>query len=247
MSTQFLTLSGKRLAYHLTGGESPTLVFMGGFKSDMTGSKAMALEAHCRARGRRFLRFDYTGHGQSSGTFVEGTIGSWKQDALDMLDRLAGEAYVIAGSSMGAWIALLCALERKGRVRSLLGIASAPDFTERLIWDKLPKDEQDKLMREGVFHAPSCDGEEPYPITRALIEEGRRHLLLDGPIALDLPVRLIHGAHDEDVPWLHAVTLMEKLASADVRLTLVKNGGHRLSEPEHLALICEAAESLLPS
>jgi pimeloyl-ACP methyl ester carboxylesterase len=235
---------GRRLAFHLTEGRTPTVAFMGGFKSDMTGSKAMALEAFCREKGRRFLRFDYTGHGQSSGNFRDGTIGGWKQDALDMLDAKGGERIILAGSSMGAWLALLVALERKSRIAALAGIASAPDFTERLIWEKLDEKQKKELLDTGVFHAPSCYGEDPYPITRTLIEEGRNHLLLDRSIAVNVPVRLLHGTNDEDVPWQNSVLLSQRLSSPDVRLTLVKDGNHRLSEPEHLRLLCDTVESL---
>ncbi len=236
--------ASRRLAYRLTDGNGPTVAFLGGFKSDMTGAKAVALETFCRARGQRFLRFDYTGHGQSSGAFKDGTIGSWKQDALDILDALGGERIILAGSSMGAWLSLLVARERPGRVAALVGIASAPDFTERLIWEKLDTAQRQELADHGVFHAPSCYGEDPYPITRQLIEEGRNHLLLDGAIDIDIPVRLLHGTHDEDVPWQNSVLLSECLTSADVTLTLIKGGGHRLSEPEHLELMCKALESL---
>jgi pimeloyl-ACP methyl ester carboxylesterase len=246
MQPSFLTLpAGRRLAYHLTEGKKPTVLFMGGFKSDMTGSKATALEAFCKARGQCFIRFDYSGHGQSSGEFRAGTIGAWKEDALAIFDALAGDRVILAGSSMGAWIALLIARERQAHVAGLIGIASAPDFTERLIWQKLTLDQQKQLMEEGVFYAPSCYGEDPYPITRTLIDEARHHLLLDGAINLSIPVRLLHGTKDEDVPWQHAVTLMEKLSSGDVHLQLIKDGNHRLSEPAQLALLCRAVEELL--
>jgi pimeloyl-ACP methyl ester carboxylesterase len=236
---------GRRIAHHLSEGALPGVVFMGGFKSDMTGAKALALEAYCRKRGQRFLRFDYTGHGQSSGKFIDGTIGSWKRDALDVLDRLVPGENILVGSSMGAWLALLAALEHKKMVVGLVGIASAPDFTEKLIWQQLKSQQQKQLLEEGIYHAPSCYGEDPYPITRALIEEGRNHLLLDGPIDLNIPVRLIHGTRDEDVPWQMATQLMERLASSDVALQLVKDGGHRLSEPQQLELICRTVDAIL--
>lgn len=235
----------RRIAYHLSEGKTPGVMFLGGFKSDMTGGKATALEAFCRARGRRFLRFDYTGHGQSSGTFGEGTIGAWKQDALDVLDRLGAEKNILVGSSMGAWIALLVAREHKEKVAGLAGIAAAPDFTEKLVWEQFSPAQKKQLVEEGKVMIPDCYGGEPYPITKRLVEEGRNHLLLDAEIPLDVPVRLIHGTKDADVPWQMAVTLMERLRSRDVTLQLVKDGGHRLSEPDQLAMICGMVETIL--
>jgi len=246
MQPSFLFLpNNRRMAYHLTEGKLPCVIFMGGFKSDMQGGKALALEAFCKSRGQRFLRFDYTGHGQSSGEFKDGTIGSWAQDAKEVVDALGAERNIIVGSSMGAWIAMLIARQSARNIAALVGIASAPDFTEKLIWHRLPAADQQKLMEEGVYHAPSCYGEDPYPITRALIEEGRKHLLLDAPLSIDVPVRLLHGTKDQDVPWQNSVTLMDRLSSADVRLTLVKDAGHRLSDPEHLELLCRTVEELL--
>jgi pimeloyl-ACP methyl ester carboxylesterase len=243
-ATSFLEINQKRIAYCLTEGTLPGVVFLTGFKSDMTGSKAMALETFCQKRGQRFLRFDYTGHGQSSGNFRAGTIDGWKEDALDVIDRLTGGKNIIVGSSMGAWIALLVALERKDKVAALVGISSAPDFTERMIWNVIDDKQKKQLLEEGVIYAPSCYGEEPYPITRQLIEEGRKHLLLDSKIDVDVPVRLLHGTKDEDVPWQTSVKLMERLSSQDVVLHLVKDGNHRLSEQGHLELLCSTIENL---
>ena len=241
----FLSLpQGDKLAYALTEGNSPTVVFCGGFKSDMTGSKAMALEAHCKAVGRRFIRFDYTGHGQSSGTFTDGTISNWLSDALTIINALAGERILLVGSSMGAWISLLAARQLSHKLVGLVGVASAPDFTERLIWQQFTPEQQTYLLEQGVLHIPSCYGQEPYAITRALIEDGRNNLLLDAPIAISAPVRLLHGTHDEDVPWQISIALQEKLTAADVQLTLIKGGNHRLSEPSQLALICQAVEDI---
>lgn len=240
------TNDGRRIAYHLHEGNGPTVVFMGGFNSNMEGAKALALDAFCRERRQAFLRFDYTGHGQSSGDFVEGAIGCWKQDALDIVQHCAGERPLLVGSSMGAWIALLVVQALKGAASGLVGIASAPDFTENLIWKQLDDEQKLQLEEKGVFYAPSCYGEEPYPITRRLIEEGRNHLLLGKCIALDIPVRLLHGTHDQDVPWQTSIKLMEQLQSSDARLTLVKGGDHRLSNPEQLSLICHTADALLP-
>lgn len=246
MQPSFLELpDNRRIAYHLTPGRLPGVIFMGGFKSDMTGSKALALETFCKNRGQRFLRFDYTGHGESSGRFVDGTIGSWKQDMLDVLDQLTEGKSILIGSSMGAWIMLLAGLTRPEKVLALIGIASAPDFTEALVWKKLqPKQKQD-LEEKGVFYAPSCNGEDPYPITMTLIKEARTHLLLDKDISIFVPVRLLHGLDDQDVPWQNSISLMEKLQSNDIRLQLIKGGNHRLSEPEHLELLCATLEQLL--
>jgi pimeloyl-ACP methyl ester carboxylesterase len=241
-----LPLSGdRRIAYVLTEGRGPTVLFCGGFKSDMTGSKATALEAHCKKHGRCFIRFDYTGHGQSSGEFLDGTIGAWLSDALGVINALAGEKLLLVGSSMGAWIALLAAQQLKERVAGLVGVASAPDFTERLIWEMLSPENKAKMESEGVVHLPSCYGQEPYPISKALVEEGRKHLLLDTPIAINAPVRLLHGTNDEDVPWQTSTAILERVTSADARLELIKGGDHRLSEPHYLARICHTVEELL--
>jgi len=236
---------GRRLAYTLSEGKLPGVVFLGGFNSDMTGTKAMALEAFCRRQGQRFLRFDYTGHGQSSGDFVQGTIGDWKRDAIDMLEHIAPGQNILVGSSMGGWIMLLAALTLKEKVAGLVGIASAPDFTEMLLWVSASDEQKKQLEEEGVIMVPSCSGEDPYPITRTLIEEARNHLVLGAYIPLDIPVRLIHGMQDEDVSWKVSEKLVECLVSSDVTLTLIKNGGHRLSEPEQLEIIFREISALL--
>ena len=226
---------GTRIAYHKLSGKSPGVMFLGGYHSDMTGTKATALEAHCRATGRAFVRFDYTGHGVSSGRFEEGTIGSWAQDAIAILDEVAEGPQVLVGSSMGGWIMLLTALALPDRVSGLVGIASAPDFTEDLIWKELPDEARKAIIQEGQWSRPSEYEEEGYPITLKLIEDGRNHLLLRAPIPITCPVRLLHGIKDADVPWEVSRRLSEMLESEDVTLTLVKNGDHRLSEPAHLA------------
>lgn len=240
----FLTLpDGRKLAYHLTPGTIPGVVFLGGFKSDMTGTKAATIEVFCRERGYRFLRFDYTGHGQSSGTFEEGTIGAWKQDALDIL-KLAPGKNIIVGSSMGAWIALLVARANAQAVAGMVGIASAPDFTEKLVWNAFSSAQKEEMHKHNRVMIPDCYGGEPYPITRHLVEEGRNHLLLDREIPIDVPIRLLHGTNDQDVPWKIAVSLMERVRARDITLTLIKDGNHRLSEPEQLELTCETIEKL---
>ena len=241
---------GHRLAYHATAGhatfpDAPGVIFLGGFMSDMTGTKAMALEDHCRERGLAYLRFDYLGHGQSSGAFTDGTIGRWADDAIAVIDELTAGPQVLVGSSMGGWIMLLAALARPGRVVGLLGLAAAPDFTEALIWRDLDEDMRAALLDEGVINMPSDYDDTPYPITRALIEEGRDHLLLGGPIALGCPVRLLQGMADRDVPWKTALTLAEKLAGDDVEVTLIKGGDHRLSEPPDLARLGRTLDALI--
>ena len=233
---------GVELAWERSAGAQPTVVFLPGFRSDMTGEKATMLAAHCAERGQAMLRFDYSGHGSSGGRFEDGTIGVWKRDTLAVIDLTEGPL-ILVGSSMGGWIALLAALERRERVAGLIGIAAAPDFTETLMWEAMTFEQRATLMRDGVLHVPSQYGE-PTPITRALIEDGRRHLLLDSPIALDCPVRLLHGQRDADVPWELALRIAEDLTSDDVRVVLVKDGDHRLSRPQDLVLLRETLAAL---
>jgi pimeloyl-ACP methyl ester carboxylesterase len=235
---------GVELAWARLEGGSPTVVFLPGFRSDMTGDKAAALATLCADRGQAMVRFDYAGHGSSGGRFEDGTIGRWTEDALAVIDRLSGGKLILVGSSMGGWIALLAARARPDRVAALIGIAAAPDFTEALMWEAMTFEERANLMRDGVLHVPSQYGE-PYPITRALIEDGRTHLLLNGPIAIDCPVRLLHGQRDPDVPWNTALRIAEQAASQDVEVVLVKDGHHRLSRPQDLALLCRTLCALL--
>jgi len=235
---------GTPLAWAKTQGRGPTVVFLPGFRSDMTGDKATALAAFCAARGRACLRLDYSGHGASGGRFEDGTIGLWTQDALTLIDRHAEGPLILVGSSMGGWIALLAALARPDRVAALVGIAAAPDFTETLMWDAMGAAERGALLRYGVLHVPSAYGD-PTPVTRALIEDGRTRLLLGAPIPLRCPVRLLHGQRDEDVPWETALRLAARLESEDVTVTLVKDGDHRLSRPQDLALLRGSLAALL--
>ncbi|HYE01309.1 MAG TPA: alpha/beta hydrolase [Alphaproteobacteria bacterium] len=238
---------GTRLAYCRSGGRGPGVVFLGGFRSDMTGTKAVALEAWCRAEGRAFLRLDYSGHGASDGAFAEGTVGRWAADALAVFDAATEGPQVLVGSSMGGWIALLLALARRERVAGLVGIAAAPDFTEDLMWGRFTEGQRRTLMEAGALHVPSAYSAEPTPLTRRLIEEGRDHLLLRGPIDLPVPVRLLHGMADPDVPWETSLRLAGALTGGDVRLTLVKDGDHRLSRPADIALIGRIVGELLES
>ena len=235
---------GIELAYALSPGASPTVVFLPGFMSDMAGEKALAVESFCRSRGQACLRLDYSGHGQSGGSFEDGTIGRWTGDALLLIDRLTEGPIVVIGSSMGGWIALHVALARPGRVVGLVGIAAAPDFTERLMWDAMAPPERAALLRDGFLRVPSAYGGEQV-ITRALIEDGRQHLLLGGPIGIACPVRLLHGVEDADVPWETALALSAALVARDVRVSLIKDAGHRLSRPQDIALLCASLEELL--
>jgi pimeloyl-ACP methyl ester carboxylesterase len=237
---------GVRLAYHKTEGAGPTLVFLGGFSSDMTGSKATALEAYAKQTGRAFLRFDYQGHGASSGKFEEGTIGLWAGDALAAVKTLTEGPVILIGSSMGGWMMLLVGLQIKERLAGLVGLAAAPDFTEDLIWSWLSVEDRRKLESEGVLQqASEYEDEGSYCITLKLIEEGRKNLLLRGPIPLTCPLRLIHGDQDKDVPWDVSTKLMQMIDSEDVELTLVKGAGHRLSEPQDIVRLEATLDRLL--
>ena len=248
MSDQFQQLrlaNGEQIAYHQCIGRGPGVVFLGGFKSDMQGSKAIALQKHCVAQGRSFLRFDYTGHGQSSGEFQNGTIGRWSNDARAVVTALCEGPQILVGSSMGVWIALLTAMAMPEKVAGLVGIAAAVDFTEDLIWSGLNADERERMMRDGAIEKPSEYEEQGVPITRALIEDGRSHLLLRGNIDMRCPVRLLHGMVDIDVPWNTSLRIVECLNSDDVNLTLVKHGDHRLSDPDNLELIMHTLDELI--
>lgn len=241
---------GSFLAYRrrFTSGDSakaPGIVFLGGFRSDMTGTKASTLDDFCRDRGLGFLRFDYSGHGVSSGDFIDGTISRWFADALFAFDRLTEGKQILVGSSMGGWIMLLVALARAERIHGLVGLAPAPDFTEELIWRTLTDNDRATLMRDGRLEQPSDYSADPSVITQALIEDGRKHLLLGGAIAIDAPVRLLHGLSDPDVPHTVSLRLQEKLTSQDVVVSLIKDGDHRLSRPQDLARLCDAVEELV--
>jgi pimeloyl-ACP methyl ester carboxylesterase len=235
---------GVELAWARLPGHAPTVVFLPGFRSDMNGEKATHLARFCAERGQAVLRFDYSGHGASSGRFQDGTIGSWAKDALAVIDRLAEGALVLVGSSMGGWIALLTAVARPDRVAGLIGIAAAPDFTETLMWNAMTPTERGLLLREGVLLVPSEYGDS-FPITRGLIEDGRNNLLLGAPIPIDCPVRLLHGQRDADVPWETSLRIAERVTGDDVRITLVKDGDHRLSRPADLGLLTEVLDRLL--
>ncbi len=236
---------GATIAYHRRGGKSPGIVFLGGFMSDMTGTKARRLDAFCAARGQAYLRFDYFAHGASSGDFAQATVGRWREDALAVLDRLTEGPLLLVGSSIGGWLMLLAALARPDRIAALVGIAAAPDATEALMWANFPPALRRQILEEGAARLPSDYSEAGYLITRRLIEDGRRHLLMGSPIAITCPVRLLHGMRDPDVPWQTSLALAERLASRDVAVTLVKEGDHRLSGDSDLALLERTIASLL--
>ncbi len=235
---------GATIAYCKSAGKSPGVVFLGGFASDMTGTKASALEAACRRAGRAFVRFDYSGHGASSGRFEDGTIGHWTDDALEVLDAVCEGPQVLVGSSMGGWIMVLAALARPRRIVGLVAVAAAPDFTEDLMWAGYGEEARRALAEAGVWYEPSAYGEAPLAVTRALIDDGRAHLVLRGPIALACPVRLIHGKADAEVPWSVSLRLAESLTSTDVALILVSEGDHRLSRPADIDRMCHTIEAL---
>lgn len=235
---------GTTIAYRRTAGRNPGLVFLGGFRSDMTGIKATSLEAWARQQGRACICFDYQGHGASGGSWEQGSIGLWRDDALAVLDRLTEGPQILVGSSMGGWIALLVALARPERVAGLLGIAPAPDFTERMIRSRLGPDQLAALDRDGRFIAPSAYDPAGYPITSHLLDEATAHLLLPGPIPLTCPVRLLHGQRDPDIPWRTSLELADALEGDDVRVVLVKDGDHRLSREADIALMLRLAGEL---
>jgi pimeloyl-ACP methyl ester carboxylesterase len=240
---------GQTIAYLKTEGAAtaPTVVWLAGFKSDMSGTKAMALDEWAQARERSLVRFDYFGHGRSSGDFREGTVTRWLEDALAVIDELTAGPLVLVGSSMGGWIATLAALRRPERIAGILLIAPAADFTEELIWKAMPEDVRRDVMERGVWHRPSAYDPDPYPITRGLIEDGRRHVILGGPIDVRCPVRVLQGMADPDVPWTHAMRLVERLQSTDVVVELIKNGDHRLSTPDDIARMGAALDALMSS
>ncbi len=236
---------GARVAYFRTTGSGPGVVFLGGFMSDMTGTKATALETWAGFWNRAFVRFDYRGHGASSGVFEDGTIGTWLADALAVLDGVTEGPQILVGSSMGGWIALLVARARPERVAGLLGIAAAPDFTRRMWREEFGDTERTAVERDGRVTVPSEYSEEGYVITRDLLEEAERHVLLDDPIPIRCPVRLLHGMRDEAVPWATSLRIAEQIEADDVETILVRSGDHRLSEPADLERMTQTLERLI--
>ncbi|NDE91533.1 MAG: alpha/beta hydrolase [Alphaproteobacteria bacterium] len=246
-----LDLGNRTLAYRNDGPDDnganpdrPNLLFLPGFFSDMTGSKASFLAARCIADGRQLTRFDYRGHGKSSGAFIDGCIGDWLQDAIAVLDQLTTGKVILVGSSMGGWIMLLLALKRPTRIAGLVGIAAAPDFTQDLVWELLSPAQQKEMRQKGVIYEPSEYGA-PVPYTLKLVDEGKNHLLLRGrSIPMNFPVRLLQGKKDADVPWQTAERIAAGLQCYDLRITYIEDGDHRLSRDEDLELLWEAVEDI---
>jgi len=243
----FLTLPDRRLAYQRLRGRTngPGLVFLGGYASDMTGTKASYLAERCAEAGIAYLRFDYRGTGQSPGNFREGTIGGWFEDACAAFDQLTEGPQVVIGSSMGGWLGLMLAHVRPNRLKAFIGIAAAPDFTEELIWAKLSPAQRTELEKNGEMHDPTAPPEVQVPITFKLIKEARQHLLLHQPIDITCPVHLLQGIRDEEVPANYAIRIAERILHNNVRITYIKDGDHRLSKPQDLALLWNIIEQQL--
>ncbi|MEZ5755206.1 MAG: alpha/beta hydrolase [Paracoccaceae bacterium] len=244
MTDHLTTPKGRRIAHVQTPGQGPGVVFLGGFMSDMGGSKALFLQDWAERHGRAFLRFDYSGHGQSSGTFEEGCIGDWFEDALAVIKARTEGPQILVGSSMGGWIALQIARALPERIKGLVGIAPAPDFTEDSMWAGFSEGQRRRLMTEGRIVIPSDYSPDGYPITRRLIEEGRQRLVLRAPLPLPFPVRILQGTADTDVPPAVALRLMDHAECDDFRLTLVKGADHRFSTPDCLAMIAAAVNEV---
>jgi len=238
---------GEKIAYKMSEGQNgysgPALIWCGGLKSDMEGGKATHLHDWAIEEGRSYIRFDYFGHGESSGRFRDGTIGRWAQDTVQIIDELAKDDIILIGSSMGGWASLLAAIARPERVKALLLIAPAPDFTEKLMWANWSEDQRKTLERDGILYEPS-DYDEPYEYSRELIEDGRKTQILDAPIKFAGPVRILQGAKDDVVPWQYSQKITEIITSEDIDYTLVKNGDHSLSAPPDLDRLVRVAKEL---
>lgn len=234
----------RQLAYDQTSGDGPGVVFLGGFQSDKSGTKALHLEEWAKAAGRAYLRFDYSGHGASSGDIPDHTIGDWADDAEAIIRALTRGRQILVGSSMGGWIALLLARRMPDRIAGLVTVAAAPDFTEESYWKHFTDAERAEMESEGQIMVPSEYSDEPYIITRRLIEDGRRHLVLQDPLELPFPTRFLQGSEDTAVPVDMAMRLFSHVSGKDVRLTLVKGADHRFSDPDCLALIVRTLEEL---
>jgi len=256
VTLQFLSApKGEKIAYKmsqgLTGYSGPTLIWCGGLKSDMEGGKAVHLHDWAIENGRPYIRFDYFGHGKSSGQFRDGTISHWAQDTIQIIDEIAKGNVILIGSSMGGWTSLLATIARPERVKALLLIAPAPDFTEKLIWANWTAEQREVLTREGILFEPSDYGE-PYEYSRALIEDGRKNQILDAPIKFNGPVRILQGAKDAVVPWQYSQQIMDVITSQDVDYMLIKDGDHSLSTPSdldrlvHIVKVLHRRITLLP-
>ncbi|SRR5579885_1296526 len=240
----------REIAIRAFPGNSPGIFWLGGFKSDMRGTKAEAIAEYAKKTGRSYMRFDYSGHGESGGKFEEGTISRWAEEARAVFERARGPQIVV-GSSMGGWIALLLARmlakvpAENASIKGMVLIAPAPDFTEALMWPALSQDAKREVTEKGFWMRPSAYGDGPYPLTRALFEDGKKNLLFDKPIETRCPVRILQGVNDIDVPYRHALKLVSCFAQDDVVLTLIKDGDHRLSRPEDLERLVQAVDELV--
>ena len=247
MTPEFLSLPDRRLAYQRQVGENDQLgvIFLGGFASDMTGTKASFLAEYCASRNISFLRFDYRGHGLSDGDFKEGTIGAWFEDSLAVFDQLTKGKQIIVGSSMGGWMGLMLAKQRSERSKAFVGIAAAPDFTEDLMWDMFSKEQKKQIKRDGFIFDENAPPDERAPITMKLIQDGRKHLLLREHLSLECSIRLLQGMEDREVPWTYAPRIADTITSKDIRVSLIKDGDHRLSRPQDLALLRQTIEEFV--
>ncbi|WP_425092589.1 alpha/beta fold hydrolase [Tropicimonas sp. S265A] len=239
------TARGRKLAYVKTGGTGPTVVFLGGLRSDMSGTKALYLEEWAKTRGQKFLRFDYSGHGESSGAFEDGSVAEWAEDAIDLLTAVTNGPLVLVGSSMGGWVSLVVAKALKERVSGLVTVAAAPDFTEDEWWAGFSEAQRAVLERDGRIEVPSDYDEGPYVVTYKLIEDSRRILVFPEPLPLPFPVRFLHGTADEVVPTTLALRLLDHAEATDMRLTLVDGADHRFSTPDCLELIAASIAEVL--
>ena len=249
---QFIDVGGRRIAIRAREGNTPGLFWLGGFKSDMKGTKAVALDQHAAKQGRACIRFDYSGHGESGGRFEDATISQWLEESLAVFGNRAKGPQIVIGSSMGGWMALLLAralakdpsLAKDAKLAGLVLIAPAPDFTEELMWKQFSDEIRNQIETTGQWERPSVYGDPPYAITKKLIEDGRKHLLLGQPIEVKCPVRILQGVLDPDVPWQHAMRLVSCLSQDDVAMTLVKDGDHRLSRPEDIQRLLKTVDEL---
>jgi len=250
---EFITVGkgpqARNIAVEYRPGKGPCLVWLGGFMSDMRGSKAEAVDAFAAAQGRACLRLDYSGHGESEGAFEDGTISRWCEEALAVIAAHAGEAPILIGSSMGGWISLLATRhlrvhDRDRAPSGLVLIAPAPDFTERLMWKDFDEATRDAIMTDGKVMIPSDYDDAGYPITRGLIEDGRNNLIMDEPILTGCPVHILQGMADPDVPWQHALAVMERMPADNAAMTLVKDGDHRMSRPQDITRLITILEHL---
>jgi pimeloyl-ACP methyl ester carboxylesterase len=239
-----------RLACLLREGKGPPLIWLGGFRSDMRATKAEALDQFCKENGQTFIRFDYSGHGESEGAFREGSIGQWLSDALTVIQEYAKEPPILIGSSMGGWLSMLAALQLQVQRAALTPcglvlIAPAIDFTEKLMWQNFSRDIREQILTTGHYPLPSAYASEPTLITRHLIEEGRNHLLMDKPILVNCPIHILQGRRDPDVPWQHTVAVVEQMPGVDVTLTMIHDGDHRLSRPQDIDVLIRIVKGIL--